>query len=183
MNQMSTKPTATTHAATRKTRSIEFEKPTRNGSASRESIRCRADESCTMLAAPAGFRAIWFAGFARTAGSATAAWKEALGTIRRKAEAISPPTVENRIDRKIATPSVPPIWRKKVADAVATPMSRAGTAFCTATTRVCMHCPSPRPNTTIRTAISQYGVSKCSRKWKSTSPAVIRPSPTTGKTL
>ena len=50
---------------------------------------------------------------------------------------------------------MPPIWRKKVAEAVATPMSEAGTAFCTARTRVCMQFPSPRPNTTMRIAISQ----------------------------
>ena len=55
-------------------------------------------------------------------------------------------TVENRIDRNTAVPSVPPIWRKNVADEVATPMSCGGTAFCTASTSGCMLKPSPRPN-------------------------------------
>ena len=37
--------------------------------------------------------------------------------------AMLPPTVLNRIDRNTATPSVPPIWRKNVAELVATPIS------------------------------------------------------------
>ena len=44
-------------------------------------------------------------------------------------------------------PSVPPIWRKNVADEVATPMSCGGTAFCTASTSGCMLKPSPMPKT------------------------------------
>ena len=60
------------------------------------------------------------------------------------AEILSP-TVLNSTDRKIAVPAVPPICRKNVDEAVATPMSRGGTAFCTASTSVCMQPPRPRP--------------------------------------
>ena len=58
-----------------------------------------------------------------------------------------PPTVEKRTDRNTAVPSVPPICRKKSDDEVATPMSRTGTAFCTASTSGCIVSPSPSPNT------------------------------------
>ena len=69
------------------------------------------------------------------------------------------PTVENRIDRKTAVPSVPPIWRKNVADEVATPMSCGGTEFCTASTSGCMQKPRPMPNTAERTSVMPSGVS------------------------
>ena len=36
------------------------------------------------------------------------------------------------IERNAAVPIVPPIWRKKVTEDVATPISRGDTAFCTA---------------------------------------------------
>ncbi len=35
----------------------------------------------------------------------------------------------------------------------------------------------------MRIAISQYGVSACSRKWKRSMPTVISPRPITGNTL
>ena len=155
MNQMSTKPIATTQAATRNTRSIESANPTRNGSARRGSMRCRTEESCTTCAAPVtGFSATALAGLAATTGSAAAAWNAGVPTAAANAVRMLSPTVENRIDRKTATPSVPPICRKNVADAVATPMSLAGTAFCTASTRVCMHRPTPSPKIAMRTATS-----------------------------
>ena len=55
----------------------------------------------------------------------------------------------NRIDRKIAVPSEPPTWRKKVTAEVATPMSRGSTAFCIARMMLCMFMPRPAPNTTM----------------------------------
>ena len=60
---------------------------------------------------------------------------------------------------KIAVPNVPPIERKKVADEVATPMSRGSTEFCIASTSTCMTRPIPAPRTTMYTAVCQYGVS------------------------
>ena len=45
-----------------------------------------------------------------------------------------------------AAPTEPPIWRKKVVELVAAPMSRYSTEFCTAVTIVCMVNPSPAPN-------------------------------------
>ena len=49
-----------------------------------------------------------------------------------------------------ATPIDPPTDRKKFTLAVATPMSRAGTADCTASTMTCMTIPSPAPKTTMK---------------------------------
>ena len=43
----------------------------------------------------------------------------------------------------MATPMVPPICRKNVADAVATPMSRGGTADCRISSSGCMQLPRP----------------------------------------
>ena len=53
------------------------------------------------------------------------------------------PTLPNSTDKKIATPRVPPIWRKNVADDVATPMSRGGTDDCRISSSGCMQLPSP----------------------------------------
>ncbi len=58
---------------------------------------------------------------------------------------IAPPTRLNRIDKNTATPTVPPSCRKKVADAVATPISRGLTAFCTIRVSGCMQLPRPMP--------------------------------------
>ena len=85
-NQMSTKPTKITHAATRNTRSIDCEKPCRNGSASRGSIRCSTEESWTTWIAPvAGLTAGALTGFDATAGSASAAWNDGVAAAARKA--------------------------------------------------------------------------------------------------
>ena len=57
--------------------------------------------------------------------------------------------VVNRIDRNAAVPIVPPIWRKKVTDEVATPISRGETAFCTARMTGWKLKPRPRPSSTM----------------------------------
>ena len=74
--------------------------------------------------------------------------------------------VLNRTVRKIATPAVPPIWRKNVADAVETPMSLRGPAFCTAMISVCMHWPRPRPMMAAATSGCHSGESylTCAKK-------------------
>ena len=77
------------------------------------------------------------------AGLAAAAWKSGVPAADFSAAAILSPTVLNRIDRKTATPSVPPICRKNVDEAVATPMSRGATEFCTASISGCIVLPSP----------------------------------------
>ena len=59
------------------------------------------------------------------------------------------PSVLNSSERNTATPSVPPSWRKNVAELVATPISRGGTAFCTMIVSGCMHWPMPRPTNSI----------------------------------
>ena len=68
-------------------------------------------------------------------------------------------TVENRIDRKTAVPSVPPIWRVNVADDVATPISRGDTAFWTASVSGWKLKPSPSPNATMTMLVCHSGVS------------------------
>ena len=54
-----------------------------------------------------------------------------------------------------ATPSVPPIWRKKVDEDVATPMSRGPTAFWLAIVSVCIIWPRPRPTRSMAAASTQ----------------------------
>ena len=77
------------------------------------------------------------------AGFCAAAWKSGVPAAAFSAEAMLSPTVLNRMDRKTATPSVPPICRKNVEDAVATPMSRGQTEFCMASISGCMVLPRP----------------------------------------
>src|SRR5665648_432265 len=86
-----------------------------------------------------------FAGLPTTVGSVSAAWNAGVCAAARNAAPILSPTVENRIDRNTAVPSVPPIWRKNSDDDVATPMSRGGTAFCTASTSGWKQKPRPMP--------------------------------------
>ena len=65
----------------------------------------------------------------------------------------------NRIERKTAVPSVPPIWRVNVAEEVATPMSRRLTAFCTARVSGWKLKPRPTPKNTMMTMVFHVGVS------------------------
>ncbi len=148
-NRIRTNATAITHAATRNTSVIEFENPTRMGWASRASIVCRNAESLSTSAPPPWDSAKNGAltGLARTAGSAIAAWNAgSVCAADVSAVEILSGSVENRIEKNTAVPIVPPSWRKNVELAVTTPMSRAGDAFCTARTSVCMQLPRPRPN-------------------------------------
>ena len=66
---------------------------------------------------------------------------------------------ENRMDSSTAVPSVPPIWRKNVADDVATPMSRASTEPCDARVSDCMTEPRPRPMRNMPIIRNQSGLS------------------------
>ena len=148
-----TKPSTKTAAPTRNTTLIDAAKPSRNGRASRASITVRNDESSS-TPVPAGVsplppRAVItarFAGSASTAGSESAAWNSGVPAAARNAFAMFCCTLLNSIDRKTAVPSVPPSCRKNVADEVATPMSLAGTVFCTASISGCMLPPRPSPN-------------------------------------
>src|SRR6478752_4925133 len=69
----------------------------------------------------------WLGLFGSAAAAATACWNAGV----LPADCSAPCTLSGRelnsSERKIATPSVPPSWRKNVADDVATPMSLAGT--------------------------------------------------------
>ena len=56
---------------------------------------------------------------------------------------------EAKIAPNSATPSEPPIERKKVAALVATPMSFGGAVFWTASTSTCMTRPIPMPTTSM----------------------------------
>ena len=69
-----------------------------------------------------------------------------VGATCANAETIASGSRVNSTERNTAVPRVPPIWRKNVADDVATPMSLGGTAFWIARTSVCMLNPRPRPN-------------------------------------
>src|SRR5665648_419961 len=90
------------------------------------------------------------------------------------------PTVENRIDRNTAVPSVPPIWRKNSDDDVATPMSRGGTAFCTASTSGWKQKPRPMPKIADRHPTSTNDDDAVS--WESASaPSASSPVPRIGK--
>ena len=67
--------------------------------------------------------------------------------------------------------------RKKVTDAVAAPMCRRSTLFCTAVTVTCMVRPSPAPKKNMITAIIVYGVSMLqpARRRASAPPTRIAP--------
>ncbi len=188
-NRLSTKATTATAAPARNTVSIESANPTRNGLASRLSICWRNEESCSTPPASEPPPPDWsmsstglFTGSRSTAGSRSAAWNSGVGTTLWNASLIRSPTVLNRMDRNTATPSVPPICRKNVVDAVATPMSRNGTAFCAATVRVCMQLPRPRPNTTMHSMVCHSGVSTVTL-WNSSRPHTISAVPMIGKIL
>lgn len=56
-------------------------------------------------------------------------------------------------------PRVPPICRVKVADAVATPIIRGETAFCTANVSGCMFRPRPAPKKVMIVNVNGRGVS------------------------
>ena len=175
-------------AAMSSTRSIDCANPSRNGRARRGSSALMNDESlidgtvpappCPPSMASTGA----FAGSARTAGSASAAWNPAVGASRANALAMLPPTVENRIDRKTAVPSVPPTCRKNSAEAVATPMSLTWTAFCTARTSGCIVNPRPSPKTRESAKTTSSVVSTESRE-NSSAPMPISNVPITGKIL
>ena len=122
------------------------------------------------------------AGSATTAGSCVAARNAGSLNASANRAAMRSPTVPNRIDRNTAVPSVPPICRKNVAELVATPMSVAGTAFCTASTMGCRLPPSPRPNSTMTMDVIHSGVVAVT--WANRSSATTsRAVPTTGNTL
>ena len=89
----------------------------------------------------------------------------------------------NRIDRKAAAPIVPPIWRKKVTDEVATPISRGETAFCTARMTGWKLKPSPRPSSTMNGTSVHTEVSALTTNDSDTRATTISTMPTSGKIL
>jgi hypothetical protein len=91
----------------------------------------------------------WLAAASPT-GERSAAWKSAWGAmLPRNTGPILSLALENSSDRKIAVPRVPPICRVKVADEVATPMSRGGTAFWIARVSGWKLKPRPIPKNTM----------------------------------
>ena len=194
---ITTSPTTVMAAAIQNTSCTASAKPAWNGAASAGSSPEMNEESLSTpvpssTGVPPAARvscaaASWsttaaLAGSASTSGSWMAARNAGSANASANRAAIRSPTVPNRIDRNTAVPSVPPICRKKVAELVATPMSVAGTAFCTARTIGCRFPPRPRPNTTITTDVCHSGV--VAVIWaKRTSATTSRAVPTTGKTL
>ena len=69
-----------------------------------------------------------------------------------------------KIVPKSATPNAPPMLRKNVADAVATPTSSGRASFWTASTSTCMTRPSPTPTTTMYAEATQGGVSHAEQR-------------------
>ena len=57
--------------------------------------------------------------------------------------------VLNISEPRIASPKVAPNWRKKFTEAVPVPRSRCGRAFCTASWKVGIQKPIPRPSSTM----------------------------------
>ncbi len=155
VTSVSTKATAATIAAPMNTMCIALVKPSWKGCARVGLSFWMKEESCrappaSPLAPPlsmANTGALF--GSLTTLGSWIAAWNAWVGTTLVNASLIFSPTLLNSMDRKTAVPRVPPMERKNVAEAVATPMSRGGTAFCVARVSVCMHRPSPMPNTAM----------------------------------
>ena len=102
-------------APTRKTRSIDCEKPTLNGYARRGSSLLMSEESLdtalSALASPlvSALMKVALTGLASTFGSRTAAWKSGVLAALMNAVLMLSPRVLNSSDRKTATPSVPPI--------------------------------------------------------------------------
>ena len=151
------------------TRLIESEKPTLNGCAMTGLIRPMIEESsCTALKTPppcpgcCSPDSTWsLRVVCGILPSAAAFWMP--GTADLNASWMLSPRVLNSSERKTATPSVPPSWRKKVAELVATPISRGGTAFCTMIVRGCMHWPMPRPRNSIPTITQPRLVSALTR--------------------
>ena len=113
-------------------------------------------------------------------GLRSAAWNAGVGAIAAKASVIFVPACEKRIERKTAVPSVPPIWRVKVADDVATPMSRRSTAFCTARVSGWKLKPRPMPKKNITIIVFHSGVS-APTKWKAKSDRTRIAAPMIGK--
>ena len=81
-----------------------------------------------------------------------------------------------------ARPQAPPNERMNWASALATPMSRPSTAFCTAVVVVGIVMPMPSPITTCTADTYHRCVSTASRVNSSTATNA-KPSPTTGKIL
>src|SRR6478736_10251766 len=122
------KASTSTPAATTKTTDIASEKPTRNGLASAGSrwlMNELSDSAALPTPAPeppdccaawsCSAKALLVAG-SPPVGLRRAAWNAGVGAIDANASEILVPACEKRIDRKTAVPSVPPIWRVKVAD-------------------------------------------------------------------
>ncbi len=93
-----------------------------------------------------------------------------------------PAAVVNRIDRKAAVPTVPPLERKKLTDAVAAPMSVRGTSHCASVVSVCIDAPSPAPIRAMPSAGCHSGLSARSVA-KTSIAAVNEPTPATRWTL
>ena len=86
----------------------------------------------------------------------------------------------NSTESSTATPSVPPIWRKKVAAPVATPIWFAWTELWLARVRVCISWPRPRPMQNIAIMVNQSGLSMV-RKVSNRKPTPVMSVPVTGK--
>ncbi len=122
----------------------------------------------------------WFSGALATAGS-SAASRASVSTCSSASELVTlTGRMLNSSDSMIAVPMVPPIWRKNVAELVATPMSRASADACAAMVRVCINWPSPRPITNMAIIKNHSGLSTL-MKVRIPKPTAVVPVPVIGK--
>src|SRR3954466_11840339 len=89
----------------------------------------------------------------------------------------------NRIDRKAATPMVPPICRQNVTEDEATPLSCGATEVCTARITGWKWKPRPTPSSTMNGARVQIEVSAPTTTDIETSATTMNAVPTSGKIL
>ncbi len=148
----------------RSTRPIESAKPTWNGCASTSFICPMIEESSCTEANTPPWPVFWSPARTWSLTAVCGIWPAAAacwmpGAALLNASLMLSPRVLNSSERKTATPRVPPSWRKKVAELVATPISLGGTAFCTMIVSGCMHWPMPSPRNSIPTIISSRLVS------------------------
>ncbi len=87
---------------------------------------------------------------------------------------------EKSTESRMATPSVPPIWRKKVAELVATPIWVGFTDPWLAIVSVCMSWPRPSPMKNIAIIRNQSGLSTVT-KVRMRKPMPVEKVPVIGK--
>ena len=135
MNSPMASPTATTPTPIRKMSVMESARATRAAS-------MMGPEAPAWPASMAAVSRATASGLSRSCGFSTS-WGGAATSARLAANPLA------SSDPSTATEKVPPIWRKKLIDAVPVPSWRWGSAFCTASWKVGIQKPMPSPMSTM----------------------------------